>query len=112
MESYISKFGVGNFKVFRELNEFQLAPITILTGTNNSGKSSLIKALLLLKNSYLKNGMNELEFMDSEHKLGSFKEVLNNKKTSNKSITYKFEIQTHVTKHRGTYFYLIYLMAR
>jgi AAA15 family ATPase/GTPase len=31
---------------------FEFAPITILTGTNSSGKSSLIKAILLFKQNF------------------------------------------------------------
>ncbi len=46
----ISKFGLKNFRIFKDYNEFDLAPITVLTGPNNSGKSSLLKALLLLYN--------------------------------------------------------------
>ena len=44
------KFTINNFRIFDKLYTFELAPITILTGPNNSGKSSLVKALLMLKN--------------------------------------------------------------
>ncbi|MBN1186676.1 MAG: AAA family ATPase [Bacteroidales bacterium] len=47
----IEKIGFQNFRVFRDYQEFELKPITLLTGTNNSGKSSIQKFLLLLKNS-------------------------------------------------------------
>jgi AAA15 family ATPase/GTPase len=43
----ITKFGLSNFRVFKEHFDFELAPIMVLTGPNNSGKSSLTKALLL-----------------------------------------------------------------
>ena len=33
----IKKIGIENFRIFKELTEFELAPITVLTGTNNSG---------------------------------------------------------------------------
>ena len=42
-------FAVENFRAFNKRQEFNLKPISILTGTNSSGKSSLSKALLLLK---------------------------------------------------------------
>jgi hypothetical protein len=29
--SHLTHFGVGNFKVFNELTDFELAPLTILT---------------------------------------------------------------------------------
>lgn len=47
--AHLSGFGLENFRVFKEYTWFDFAPITILVGPNNSGKSSLIKALLLLK---------------------------------------------------------------
>ncbi|GAA4053448.1 AAA family ATPase [Flavobacterium chungnamense] len=53
----IKKIGVKNFRVFKDYTEFEIRLITILTGPNNSGKSSFSKLLLLLK-----NGIEELVF--------------------------------------------------
>ena len=39
-------FGISNFKPFRELQEIDLAPITLIYGQNSGGKSSLLEALL------------------------------------------------------------------
>ena len=46
-----TKFTLKNFRVFDEKQggTFDLKPITILTGCNSSGKSSLVKSILLLK---------------------------------------------------------------
>jgi energy-coupling factor transporter ATP-binding protein EcfA2 len=44
------KFTINNFRIFDKPQTFELAPITILTGPNNSGKSSMVKSLLMLKN--------------------------------------------------------------
>ena len=42
-------FSLKNFRSFGEEGaDFELAPITVLTGCNSAGKSSLVKALLLL----------------------------------------------------------------
>lgn len=42
-------FSLKNFRSFGDdHNDFELAPITVLTGRNSSGKSSLVKAMLLL----------------------------------------------------------------
>jgi predicted ATPase len=41
----INSLGLKNFKCFEEL-DVQFAPITLLTGANSSGKSSLINAIL------------------------------------------------------------------
>ena len=42
------KIGFRNFKRFNNFHPVSLAPITIMVGTNNSGKSTFIKALALL----------------------------------------------------------------
>jgi AAA domain, putative AbiEii toxin, Type IV TA system/AAA ATPase domain len=40
-----------NFRIFQDSGWFKLAPLTVLVGRNSSGKSSLLSALLLLKQS-------------------------------------------------------------
>lgn len=44
----IKSFSLKNFRVFREKTTFNFRPITILTGPNSSGKSSLSNALYLM----------------------------------------------------------------
>ncbi len=44
----LNHIGLKNFKAFREM-DLELKPITVLAGANSSGKSSIIHALLLLK---------------------------------------------------------------
>src|SRR5690606_27469609 len=68
----IKKIGVENFRVFKEYTEFEIRPITLLTGPNNSGKSSFTKLLLLLK-----NGLNPLNFEEGQHNLEDFSKILN-----------------------------------
>ena len=50
MEAHLKGIGLENFRVFKDKTWFDFAPITILTGTNNSGKSSLVRAVNLLSN--------------------------------------------------------------
>lgn len=47
----IRNLAIRNFKAFRN-QSFELAPITLLCGLNGSGKSSLLQALLLLRQSF------------------------------------------------------------
>ncbi|RUQ29754.1 MAG: DUF3696 domain-containing protein [Candidatus Competibacteraceae bacterium] len=44
-----TKLTLKNFKAWRDRIDVELTPITMLLGTNSSGKSSLLQALLLLK---------------------------------------------------------------
>jgi AAA15 family ATPase/GTPase len=45
----IKKIGVKNFRVFKDYAEFEIRPITILTGLNNSEKCFFSELLLVLK---------------------------------------------------------------
>ena len=44
-----TRLHLTNFKAWRDTGDIRLAPVTMLLGTNSSGKSSLIQSLLLLK---------------------------------------------------------------
>jgi|GEM_PF-4813396 len=71
----VKRFGIKNFRVFKEYQEFRLAPLTILTGPNNSGKSTFTKAMLFVQenNVYFKN-VNSLdqEFCNFKYSSKSF----------------------------------------
>ncbi|SDA95996.1 Protein of unknown function [Algoriphagus alkaliphilus] len=74
----LTHISLKNFRLFKEKTSFDLAPITILTGTNSSGKSSLIKAILLLKSNFEKNkSIEEIDFSIGDHNLNDFKNSLN-----------------------------------
>ncbi len=80
----IKKIAIENFRVFKEYTEFEIEPINILTGPNNSGKSSLIKLLNLLKKSFnSESGLNVLRFQDGIHNLGTFNNVLTRSSSKN-----------------------------
>jgi len=81
----ITKFGLSNFRVFKEHFDFDLAPIMVLTGPNNSGKSSLSKALLLLKENEGEINSDSiffdkcLNYFDGNHDLGHHSLIINTK---------------------------------
>lgn len=75
--SHIHRFEVENFRVFSNRTQFEFAPITILTGTNSAGKSSLIRALMLMGASINEQPeLNQLAFSKTPS-LGDFKTALN-----------------------------------
>lgn len=49
----LKEIRLRNFKAWRDTAAVRLAPVTMLLGTNSSGKSSLIQSLLLLKQTAL-----------------------------------------------------------
>jgi predicted ATPase len=75
----IEKFGVENFKAFADKTELELKPLTILTGTNSSGKSSFTQALRLLQscnfNSFAANDQIRLKFSDKNSLLGNINSI-------------------------------------
>lgn len=98
-------FNIKNFRVFDENGvSFEFNPITILTGSNSSGKSSAVKAIFLL-NSFLAqikkavaNGdaieldKYKLDFTNYPNNLlGRFDKVVN-EKSNNKTISIGFSV--------------------
>jgi predicted ATPase len=93
----INKIGFQNIRVFADLTEFELKPLTVLTGSNNSGKSAMQKMLLLLSEGFKpKNGEIQLDklFFKKEYinKTGDFKSNVNyNHQTNQIHFTFQFK---------------------
>ena len=88
-----------NFRVFdnKQGGTFNLAPITILTGCNSSGKSSLVKSLLLLKDFFRGLATNQiddckLDFGNTQAKLDRYDLVLNNKSRKNGKMCFAYTV--------------------
>lgn len=70
------KYTVKNFKIFDEKGvTFDIAPITMLTGCNSSGKSSLVKSMMVL-GEYLKKVKSYLNTVSREDKLAALAQPL------------------------------------
>ena len=78
-----------NYKCFKDETTIDIAPLTVLCGVNSSGKSSILKSLLMMKQSYENNpSKGQIVFSGNYVDNGSFKDVVfNNNGTS-------FEINT------------------
>ena len=48
----LKSISLENYKCFRDKTDIEIAPLTVLCGVNSSGKSSILKSLLMLKQSY------------------------------------------------------------
>ncbi|PWJ42763.1 AAA family ATPase [Sediminitomix flava] len=94
----IRGLSLENFRVFKERTHFQFSPITVLTGTNSSGKSSLFKALLLLQDNGQKNGLRELDFRGHYHNLGNLKSSMHF--DSDEESNLAFEVEVSPDAHR------------
>ena len=76
----IKELQLSNFKVFADSARFPIKPITLLYGANSSGKSSILQALLMLKQS-LKKGIESGSTLSAKGNmvdLGSFTQFIHN----------------------------------
>ena len=96
----MKKYKISNFRLFNSNGvKVNFKPVTILTGTNSSGKSSFVKAMMLLRD-YLhgvradeaKNPADiELDFTDQRLKLSGFEDNLNYSCKKGESINFSIE---------------------
>lgn len=102
----LTSLTINNYRVFSSETQFEFAPITILTGTNSSGKSSLTKLLMLLARSYQISGLRKLNLFESDLKIGGFKSIKNNKSSSDlisfelKLEPSKLELKLHFSEQK------------
>ena len=89
--NYNPVFTLKNFRSFgKEGADFELAPITVLTGRNSAGKSSLVKALLIQEQvARAISGSDpfrakKFHLSDDELKLGTFNGLINKKAADDK----------------------------
>ncbi|BDD02091.1 AAA family ATPase [Persicobacter psychrovividus] len=88
---HLQSLSIKNFRFFKERTTFNIAPINVITGTNSSGKSSVLKALRLLSESSQKHGLRKLNLSSKTHQLGDFEQV-KNKYSDNKYISFSYQI--------------------
>ena len=75
--------GFENMKVFKKAQYFDFKNITLLTGTNNSGKSSIINAMQMLQDNLKSKNIDELlktefKLISNQNKYGSISNFINN----------------------------------
>lgn len=75
----MDKLILENFRTYKNRTEIDFAPITILTGKNNSGKSTILKAILLLSDYLNSDNQLDLKFdgpSGHKHKIDCMKNAL------------------------------------
>ena len=75
--------GFENMKVFKKAQYFDFKNITLLTGTNNSGKSSIINAMQMLQDNLKATNIDKLlktefKLISNQNKYGSISNFINN----------------------------------
>ena len=100
----LKEIGLESYKCYKNKAEFDIKPLTILCGVNSSGKSSIIKSLLLLMQSY-ENGAssNEITFNGKFCNCGNFDDVVFNGEGETFDIVNKFAIVNSMDKNGNAY---------
>lgn len=108
----MNTFSLKNFRSFgKEGATFQIAPITILTGCNSAGKSSMVKAKILLEEmlkkldgKFTKLADAELDFANTNAKfgLGKFSKVINKNAGENGEIELSYSYDSVWTAQKMT----------
>jgi predicted ATPase len=79
------KISVNNFKSIGSLSNYEMRPLTILSGTNSSGKSSFLQLLLLLKQTLEIDSAQYPLFLDGKiYPIRNFLDILKDKDENNK----------------------------
>lgn len=90
----LKSISLENYKCFKEKTDIDIAPLTVLCGVNSSGKSSILKSLLMLKQSYENESSSHSLLLSGDYvDNGSFDDIIyhNNKDDIDKNATFKIE---------------------
>lgn len=92
----INKLRIQNFKCWKDTGEIEMSPITLLFGTNSSGKSSIGQFLMMLKQTVESPDRKAVFFpggRNSPVQLGSFQEMVYGRKADEKiSFNYEWDL--------------------
>lgn len=89
----LTSLGVKNLRSFTNECHFNLAPITVFVGRNSSGKSSLLRTLPLMRQSFEANTTGPILWYGRLVDFGDFDEAIS-KKNENGSIEFTFGLKT------------------
>jgi hypothetical protein len=77
----LTQLGLENFKAWRSIDGLRLAPLTGLFGTNSSGKTSILQALLMMRQTVESSDRKQVLNLGDQAaavRLGPFRDMLHN----------------------------------
>lgn len=102
----LNSVGLENYKCFKNNTSLDIAPLTVLCGVNSSGKSSLIKSILMLKQTASGRTQDPSVILSGDYvDCGTFADVINDGDKTRKEfvITNSFQIHNHKLEIIGKY---------
>ncbi|CAG7644653.1 hypothetical protein PAESOLCIP111_04759 [Paenibacillus solanacearum] len=98
----LEELSLRKFKAFDELKNLKVKPLTILCGVNSAGKTSILKSLLLLKQSYENSSATNEVTLNGLYSInGTMKDVLYKGKGETFNIYNKFIINYIGNKYKS-----------
>jgi predicted ATPase len=92
----ITKLRIQNFKCWQDTGEIRMSPLTLLFGTNSSGKSSIGQFLMMLKQTVETPDRKVIFFPGAKNsavQLGSFQEMIYGREADGKiSFDYEWDL--------------------
>ncbi|WP_205764055.1 AAA family ATPase [Anaerovibrio slackiae] len=98
----ITSVDLKNYKSFYDEHSIELKPITVLCGRNSSGKSSILKSLMLLKQG-CENSSNygEMLLNGKYIKCGFFRDIISRNKSDMFAVSCKFCIESPLRQNEN-----------
>ena len=89
-----------NFKCYRDTGRVRLRPLTLLIGPNNAGKSTLLQAILMLKQTYEDRDVGEPLITSGPYvDLGSFHDILRGgRRASRATLSVSLKVSSNDTR--------------
>ena len=80
----LKSISLENYKCFKDETTIDIAPLTVLCGANSSGKSSILKSLLTLKQSVQSNNSEDYLTLNGElADIGNFNDIMSRCSSNN-----------------------------
>lgn len=91
----LTEWSIGNFKAIDSTIKLKLAPFTVLTGSNSSGKSSLIQSILMVAQTFAANPRDETVVLNGALvRLGTMDDILHGGRNP-RPLVLGFVLSTH-----------------
>jgi len=94
-DKMITSIRIQNFKSIRDSGTIHIRPLTILVGPNNSGKSSILQTLMLLKQSIESVGADPIVLHGKYINFGSFEDVIFGQNTEDELLGITIEMDRY-----------------
>ncbi|TDL76106.1 AAA family ATPase [Peribacillus frigoritolerans] len=92
----IESIALKNFKSFLDTGILQFAPITLISGQNSSGKSSILQSILLLKQTLESPVSDEPILINGSYvSLGEFADIVNNHSHENDTVDFEINFTSN-----------------